>query len=118
MLRVRIEGRGAGCAITGPRVLAMAELAKPAAETVLAPGGRLLVEAGTGPIALFEVSGTVRAIADGCLRCGASLLTAAQRGAVVTCGTCGWQYDIGRGCVVSLPALRLPTFDVRASRVE
>lgn len=96
----------------------MAELAKPATEAVLAPGGRLLVDAGTGPVALFEVAGTVRAFADGCLRCGASLLTAAQRGAVVTCGTCGWQYDIARGCVVSLPALRLPAFDVRASRAD
>lgn len=77
------------------------------------PGGRLLVETGGGAVLLFEVAGVVRAIEDGCLRCGASLLSGTLRDAVVTCGTCGWQYDVVRGHVVGLPALRLATYAVR-----
>jgi len=79
----------------------------------MAPGSRLLLETASGAVALFEVAGTVHAIEDGCLRCGATLLDGALEGRVVTCRTCGWQYDVARGCLVGLPELRLATYKVR-----
>lgn len=75
----------------------------------------LRVEGASGPIALFAVGGTVHAIEDACLRCGTTLVTGAQDGAVVTCRACGWRYDVSSGCLVGLPALRLATFRVRQS---
>ena len=78
-----------------------------------APALPLRIEGALGPIALFEVRGTVYAIEDGCLRCGTSLVTGALDGTVVTCGACGWRYDVSSGCMVGLPALRLATFPVR-----
>jgi 3-phenylpropionate/trans-cinnamate dioxygenase ferredoxin component len=96
----------------------MVDVAGPSNRSPLAPGARLLVETALGPIAVFEVDGTVRAIEDGCLRCGSSLATGKLDGAVVTCRVCGWRYDIASGCLVGLPALRVPTCKVRASRSD
>jgi nitrite reductase/ring-hydroxylating ferredoxin subunit len=75
----------------------------------------LRVEGASGPIALFQVGATVHAIEDACLRCGSTLVAGAQEGAVVTCRVCGWRYDVSSGCLIGLPALRLPTFRVRQS---
>jgi 3-phenylpropionate/trans-cinnamate dioxygenase ferredoxin subunit len=84
----------------------------------LLPGSRLLLDTASGPIAIFAIGGAVHAIDDGCLRCGSTLVTGVLDGCVVTCGTCGWQYDVVNGCLVGLPALRVRTFEVRASRAE
>lgn len=78
-----------------------------------APALPLRVEGASGAIALFDVGGEVHAIEDGCLRCGATLMTGALDGAIVTCRACGWRYDVSSGCVIGLPALRLATFPVR-----
>ena len=96
----------------------MVDVAGSSNRSPLAPGSRLLLETALGPIAIFEVDGNVRAIEDGCLRCGSSLTTGKLDGAVVTCRVCGWQYDIASGCLVGLPALRVPTCRVRASRAD
>jgi nitrite reductase/ring-hydroxylating ferredoxin subunit len=96
----------------------MVDVAGSSNRSPLAPGARLLVETVSGPIAIFEVDGTVHAIEDGCLRCGSSLSTGMLAGAVVTCRTCGWQYDVASGCLVGLPALRVPTCKVRPSRAD
>ena len=96
----------------------MLDVAGSSNRSPLAPGSRLLVETALGPIAVFEVDGTVHAIEDGCLRCGSSLATGMLEGAVVTCRVCGWQYDIASGCLVGLPALRVPNCRVRASRAD
>lgn len=79
----------------------------------LATGARLRIETAGGPIALFDVAGTVLGIEDGCLRCGSSLATGSIEGTVVTCRSCGWKYDIASGAVVGLPALRLATYEVK-----
>ncbi len=84
-------------------------------QSPLAPGVRLRLETGAGPVALFAVGDAVYAIEDGCLRCGSALVTGALEGCVVTCPLCGWRYDVAQGCFVGLPALRIRTFEVRAS---
>lgn len=94
----------------------MVELVGSSVRSPLAPGVRLLLETASGPIAIFEVGGTVHAIEDGCLRCGSSLTLGTLEGAVVTCRVCGWQYDVATGGLVGLSALRLPTCKVRATR--
>jgi nitrite reductase/ring-hydroxylating ferredoxin subunit len=96
----------------------MVELVDSSVRSPLAPGARLLLETASGPIAVFEVGGRICAVEDGCLRCGASLTTGTLAGTVVTCSVCGWQYDVASGGLVGLPALRLPTRKVRASRAE
>ncbi len=80
----------------------------------LATGARLRIDTAGGPIALFDVAGAIRAIEDGCLRCGASLATGSVEGTTVVCRSCGWRYDLASGGVVGLPALRLATYAVRA----
>jgi len=60
-----------------------------------------------------NMDGDVVAIGDLCLRCGSPLSTAALAGAQLTCSTCGWQYDMRRGCVVGLPALAIERHEVR-----
>jgi nitrite reductase/ring-hydroxylating ferredoxin subunit len=84
----------------------------------LAPGARLRVETGAGPVALFAFADAVYAVEDGCLRCGSTLVTGALEGHVVTCPVCGWRYDVAQGCFVGLPALRVRTFEVRATRED
>ena len=84
----------------------------------LAPGARLRVETGAGPVALFAVGDAVYAIEDGCLRCGSTLVTGPLEGRFVTCPVCGWQYDVAQGYFVGLPALRVRTFEVRATRED
>ena len=82
------------------------------------PALPLRVDGASGPIALFEVRGTVYAIEDGCLRCGSSLVAGTLDGVVVTCVACGWRYDVSSGCMVGLQALRLATFPVRGSGAD
>lgn len=96
----------------------MSDSVSSAAQRADASGRRLLVETGGGAVVLFEVPGGMRAVEDGCLRCGASLLSGSLRGAVVTCRTCGWRYDVVQGCVVGLPALRVATYPVRGGEVD
>lgn len=91
----------------------MADLCDLPMRSPLAPGARLRIETTGGPIALFHVAGAIRAIEDGCLRCGASLATGPVEGTLVVCRTCGWRYDLASGGVVGLPALRLATYEVR-----
>ena len=76
------------------------------------PGEGLRVDATDFPIALFDVEGRVLAIDDGCARCGSSLADGTVHGTTVACGGCGWQYDLGTGAVVGIPALRLDTYEV------
>jgi 3-phenylpropionate/trans-cinnamate dioxygenase ferredoxin subunit len=70
--------------------------------------------AGTA-IAVFDVGGALYAIEDACLRCGSPLVAGSLVDTVVTCPGCGWRYDLGSGCVVGLPALRLPIYPVSTS---
>ena len=84
----------------------------------VAPGRAALVQAGEVAVAVYEVDGHVFAVDDPCIRCGASLASGTQDAAIVTCGKCGWRYDIVSGAVAGLPALRLEHYPVRIEGPE
>ena len=72
----------------------------------------MAVTVGTSDLLLVNVGGRVVAIGNLCLRCSSSLSTAALSGRVLTCGACGWKYDVERGCVDGLPSLRTEMHEV------
>ena len=78
----------------------------------LPAGASMAVTVGTSDLLLVNVGGRVVAIGNLCLRCSSSLSTAALSGRVLTCGACGWKYDVERGCVDGLPSLRTEMHDV------
>ena len=78
----------------------------------LPAGASMAVTVGTSDLLLVNVGGRVIAIGNLCLRCSSSLSTAALSGRVLTCGACGWKYDVERGCVDGLPSLRTEMHDV------
>ncbi len=82
---------------------------------MLPPGATLAVEVADHDLTLANVDGAVFALVGPCLRCGSPLASAAVRHEVLTCLHCGWQYDLERGAVVGLPALRLSRFPVRVA---
>jgi nitrite reductase/ring-hydroxylating ferredoxin subunit len=79
----------------------------------LPAGTTMRVTAGASDLLLVNVDGRVVAIGDLCLRCSSSLSTASLAGRVLTCGECGWKYDVEHGCVDGLPSLRTEMHDVR-----
>lgn len=81
--------------------------------TMLPPGTTMKVEAPDRDLALANVDGAIFALVGPCLRCGSPLAAGAVRHEVLTCLRCGWQYDVERGAVVGLPALRLQRHRVR-----
>lgn len=80
-----------------------------------APGAIARVAGDIQDIALVNDRGTVFALTDLCLRCSHALSQGTLSGGLLTCPNCGWQYDVGRGCVASLPALRV---EMHAVRIE
>lgn len=80
---------------------------------LLPPGTTAGVEAAGFDLTLANVDGTIVALLGPCLRCGSPLAGAALSHDVLTCLHCGWQYDLERGAVVGLPALRLHRYEVR-----
>ena len=79
----------------------------------LRAGASMRVTVGASDLLLVNIDGRVVAIGDLCLRCSGSLSTASLAGRVLTCGGCGWKYDVERGCVDGLPNLRIERHDVR-----
>lgn len=77
-------------------------------------GTNMRVSVGVADLTLVNVDGRVIAVGDLCLRCGRSLSTASLADGLLTCGGCGWKYDVPRGCVEGLPNLRIETHEVRA----
>lgn len=78
----------------------------------LPAGATMRVTVGVSDLVLVNVGERVVAIGDLCLRCGSLLSTAPVSGRVLTCGGCGWKYDVERGCVDGLPNLRTEMHDV------
>jgi nitrite reductase/ring-hydroxylating ferredoxin subunit len=91
----------------------VAGLAEVGSLAQLPTGTTMRVVVGASELLLVNVGGRVVAIGDLCLRCGSSLSTASLSGRVLTCGGCGWNYDVERGCVDGLPSLRTEMHDVR-----
>ena len=59
--------------------------------------GSLFTAAGKN-VAVFNVDGTIYAIADACLHAGASLGMGRLDGRIVTCPWHGMKYDVTNGC--------------------
>jgi nitrite reductase/ring-hydroxylating ferredoxin subunit len=78
----------------------------------LPAGTTMRLTVGASDLLLVNIDGRVVAIGDLCLRCGSSLSTASLSGCVLTCGGCGWKYDVERGCVDGLPSLRTEMHEV------
>ena len=79
----------------------------------LPPDGLLRVTVGDLDIAMARVDGHVVAVSNLCLRCSGSLASGTVRRRKLTCVRCGWQYDLARGCLAGLPALRIEAHEVR-----
>ncbi len=79
----------------------------------LLPDGTIRRVPGRGhDIALVNDGGTVFAIPDLCLRCSHPLSQGALTGGVLKCAHCGWGYDLARGCVDRLSALKIENYAV------
>jgi nitrite reductase/ring-hydroxylating ferredoxin subunit len=84
-------------------------------------GGIEQVPVGTGttftvaekPIAVFNVDGTLYAIADGCLHRGSSLGSGKLDGKVVTCRSHGWRFDVTTGNTMHVPDYGVTSYPVK-----
>ncbi|MGE5161671.1 MAG: Rieske (2Fe-2S) protein [Betaproteobacteria bacterium] len=99
-----------GDALPAPDEAGLAEVGSLAQ---LPAGTTMRLTVGASDLLLVNIDGRVVAIGDLCLRCGSSLSTASLSGRLLTCGGCGWTYDVERGCVDGLPTLRTEMHEVR-----
>jgi len=79
----------------------------------LPPGSTMRAPFGDAELTLANIDGRVVAVVDLCLRCSSPLSSGALRDSTLICLHCGWQYDLERGEVVGLPALKLERHAVR-----
>lgn len=75
----------------------MANFVEVARVEELPPGNGTVVRIAEKDVAIFNVDGTIYAIADSCLHQGLSLGTSKLEGKVVTCRGHGWKYDVTTG---------------------
>lgn len=79
----------------------------------LAPGEGLEATVDGEPVAVFNVSGTIRAIGGRCAHRGGPLGQGSLMGSLVLCPWHAWGYDLETGrCDVSAGA-RVPVYEVR-----
>lgn len=76
-------------------------------------GAGTVVTVGNTDVALFNVDGTVCAMADACLHQGMSLGGSALDGKVVTCRAHGWRYDVTTGSTLHVPGYGVATYPVK-----
>ena len=79
----------------------------------LRPGRAITVNAPHGPVAIFNVHGSLFALEGHCIRCATRIATGAFDEHEVSCRRCGWRYDLRTGAVVQVPRLRLETYPVK-----
>ena len=72
----------------------------------LPPGKSACVEFGGEKVALFNVDGTVHAIADTCTHRGGPLSEGKVEGTTVTCAWHGASFDLKTGAVLGPPAMQ------------
>jgi 3-phenylpropionate/trans-cinnamate dioxygenase ferredoxin subunit len=78
----------------------------------LKPGTSLVVEVAGNSVALFNVDGTIYAIADSCAHAGASLAAGRLDGKIVTCRAHGLKYDVTTGYVGGTPGFGVDSYAV------
>ena len=81
----------------------MAEFVEVARVEELPPGSGTTFTVADKPVAVFNIGGTIYAMADGCLHRGASLGSGKLEGKVVTCRAHGWRYDVTTGNTMHVP---------------
>ena len=64
-------------------------------------------------IALFNVGGTLYAIADSCPHAGSSLAAGILEGCVIQCRSHGLKFDLATGCMPNAPAARVHTYPIQ-----
>ncbi len=64
-------------------------------------------------IAVFNVDGTIYAMADTCLHKGYSLGSGVLNGKVVTCRAHGWRYDVTTGSTMSSPGYGVTSYPTK-----
>jgi len=79
----------------------VADFVDAAALAQLAPGTGTVVTVGGKGVALFNVDGTVYAIADSCAHAGSSLGAGKLQGRIVTCRAHGLRFDVTTGLVTT-----------------
>lgn len=84
----------------------MGRLVRVAMVSELPPGTGRQVQADGQPVAVFNVGGTVHAIAGACSHRGGPLGEGALEGSVVTCPWHGARFEVTTGAVLSPPAPR------------
>ena len=77
------------------------------------PGKSTTVEIDGKTVALFNVDGTIHAIADACLHAGQSLGYGNLQGKVVRCRAHGWRYDVTTGEIVGVPGSGVACYQAR-----
>jgi len=68
---------------------------------------------GDQAVAVFNVAGTLYAIADACLHRGASLGAGKLEGKVVTCRSHGWRFDVTTGNTLHVPDYGVSSYPVK-----
>ena len=91
----------------------MAEFVEVARLDELPLGRGAVVTVANKDVALFNVDGTVYAIADTCLHQGMSLGGSALEGKVVTRRAHGWRYDVTTGNTLHVPGYGVATYPVK-----
>ncbi len=87
-------------------------LCLPAAE-LPPPGGRAFVKVQGHDIALFDIEGCLHAVGDSCPHGGASLSRGRLDGHLLQCPAHGLRFDLVRGHLCNVPAVRLQRYLVR-----
>lgn len=77
------------------------------------PGTSTTVEIDGKAVALFNVNGTIHAIADACLHAGQSLGYGILQGTIVRCRAHGWRYDVTTGEIVGVPGSGVACYQAR-----
>ena len=94
----------------------MADYAEVAKLDELPPGTGTSVEVQGKAVAVFNVDGTIYAIADACLHRGMPLGVGALEGDVIRCRAHGWRYDVKTGAVVGVPGMSLATYSAKVEK--
>ena len=91
----------------------MADFAKVAKTSEIAPGTAKVVEAGGKTIAVFNCEGVFYAIENTCKHRGGPLGEGSVSGTMVTCPWHGWEYDVTSGACSMDPAIAVQKFSVK-----
>jgi len=91
----------------------MAEFIEVARLEQLPPGTGATFTVADRQVAVFNVGGTIHAMADGCLHHGSSLGNGKLDGKVVTCRSHGWRYDVTTGSTLHVPGYGVTSYPAK-----